>query len=213
MQAARVVQRTIGPEGHIVGTYDNNPSLSTIIYDVEFPDGTVKEYSANVIAENMLTQVDSEGFSTSMMNGIIDHKKDDSTAISKKDKYIVTRRGEKKLRKTTCGWRLLVQWKDGTESWVHLKDLKESHPVELAEYAKARDIADEAAFIWWVPYTLRKRDVILSAVNTRIRKTSHKYGIEIPTSVEHAYKLDLKNKNNFWRDSIKLEMHKLALKF
>ena len=33
------------------------------------------------------------------------------------------------------------------------------------------------AFIWWVPYTLRKRDIILSAVNKRIRKTTHKYGI------------------------------------
>jgi hypothetical protein len=125
----------------------------------------VKEYSANVIAENMLTQVDSDGFSTSLMEGIIDYRKDETTAVSKADMHIVMRRGQKKLRKTTVGWKLLVRWKDQSESWIHLKDMKESHPVEVAEFAKARGIADDPAFIWWAPYTLRKRDIILSAFN------------------------------------------------
>ena len=58
----------------MVGSYDENPFLNSIIYDVEFNDGTVKEYSANVVAKNMLTQVDSYGFSTNMMNGIIDDR-------------------------------------------------------------------------------------------------------------------------------------------
>jgi hypothetical protein len=53
-----------------------------------------------------------------------------------------------------------VKWADGTESWIPLKDLKESHPIETAKFAKARSIADEPAFAWWVPYTLRKRDII-----------------------------------------------------
>mgnify|MGYP001272535206 CR=1 FL=1 len=197
------------------GKYDDNPSLNSIIYDVEFPDGTVKEYSANVIAENMLTQVDSDGFTMTLMEGIIDHKVDAAAAaaVSKSDGYVTTRSGCKKLRITTCGWKLLVSWKDGSESWIHLKDLKESHPVELAEYAKARGIADEPAFIWWVPYTLRKRDIILSAVNKRIRKTTHKYGIELPTDAEHGHKIDAKNGNTFWRDSIDLEMRNNGVAF
>ena len=70
---------------------------------------------------------------------------------------MITCRGQKKLRITTCGWKLLVKWKDGSESWIHLKDLKEPHPVELAEYAKSRGIADEPVFIWWVPYTLKEK--------------------------------------------------------
>ena len=68
-----VLQRSIGPDGHIAGKYDDNPALNSIVYDVEFPDGNVKEYSANIIAENMLTQVDSYGFIMTMMEGIIDH--------------------------------------------------------------------------------------------------------------------------------------------
>ena len=41
--------------------------FTTIIYVEEFPDGQVKEYAANIIAENMLTQVDSDGMSTTLM--------------------------------------------------------------------------------------------------------------------------------------------------
>ena len=72
----------------------------------------------------MLTQVDSYGFSTTMMNVIIDHRKDEATAISNSNMYIVTQRGQSNIRKTTCGWSLLIQWKDETESWLPLKDLK-----------------------------------------------------------------------------------------
>jgi len=52
---------------------------------------------------------------------------------------------------------------------------------------------------------LRKQDIIISAVNSRVRRTSHKYGIEVPTSVKHAIEIDRKNKNTFWADVLKKE--------
>ena len=58
VQSARVLQRSVGPDGTIERSYDNNPLLNSMIYDLDFPDGTIREYSANIIAENMLTQVD-----------------------------------------------------------------------------------------------------------------------------------------------------------
>ena len=73
MVTGKVTQRTIGPDGQVTGTYYNNPYLNSTIYDVEFPDGQVKEYAANIIAENMLTQVDSDGMSTTLMEAIVDH--------------------------------------------------------------------------------------------------------------------------------------------
>ena len=42
MVTGKVTQRTIGPDGQVTGTYDNNPYLNSIIYDVEFPDGQIK---------------------------------------------------------------------------------------------------------------------------------------------------------------------------
>ena len=44
--------------------------------------------------------------------------------------------------------------------------MKESHSVEVTEYARARGIDKVPAFEWWVPHTLKKRQVILSALDT-----------------------------------------------
>ena len=54
----KVIGRSVEPDGTIIGSYDDNPMLNSFLYDVEFPDGQVKEYSANMLAENMLTRVD-----------------------------------------------------------------------------------------------------------------------------------------------------------
>jgi hypothetical protein len=56
--------------------------------------------------------------------------------------------------------------------------VKDFYPIELAEFAKALGIADEPAFAWWAPHTLRRRNVILSTVRARVWKKTHKYGIE-----------------------------------
>ena len=72
---AKVIRRSIGPDGKIVGAFNENPMLNTLVYDVEFPDGTVKQYAANVIAENVLSQVDSEGHHNQTLDRIIPHEK------------------------------------------------------------------------------------------------------------------------------------------
>jgi hypothetical protein len=90
-------------------------------------------------------------------------------AVPIEDKYLMTRSGQRRLSKTTQGWRFLVSWKDGTESWVKLAELKNSYPIELVEFAKALGIADDPTFVWWVPHTLRRRNAILSAVKARVR--------------------------------------------
>ncbi len=79
--------------------------LSSILYKVEFPDGRVKEYAAHVIVDNMLCQVDSEGFSTTMMEAIVDYRKDDATAVNKSDQYVITKKGQSHLRNSTVGWK------------------------------------------------------------------------------------------------------------
>ncbi len=53
-----------------------------------------------------------------------------------------------------------------TGTSVSLKVLNESSPLEVAKYATALGIAEESVFAWWVPYTLRKRDRIIAAINT-----------------------------------------------
>jgi hypothetical protein len=92
--------------------------------------------------------------------------------------------------------------------------LKESNPVDVAEYAVSRGIADEPAFRWWVPtYTLKKRDRIIAAINSRVKKKTHKYGLEVPTSIEHVRGIDAQNGDTCWQDAIDKEMYNVSVAF
>ena len=142
MAMGKVVRQSLDADGRMTGTYHDNHFLNTITYDEEFSNGQVKEYGANIIAENMLTQVDSDGYSLSLMDSIIDHLRDPSQAIPMEDKYITTKSGQKWLRKTMKGWKLLIKWKNKSKAWINLADMKEAHPVETAEYARARRISN-----------------------------------------------------------------------
>ena len=46
-----------------------------------------------------------------------------------------------------------------------------------------------------------------------MRKATHKYGIEIPTSVKHAEEIDKKNGNTLWQDAIRLEISNIGVAF
>ena len=111
---------------------------------------------------------------------------------------------------TTKGWELLVSWKDGSSSWVKLKDLKNSNPVEVAEYAVANRIQEEPAFVLWVKSVLRRHNSIVSKVKKKYWRTTHKHGVRVPTSksVQEALQLDEINGNTLWRDAINKEMSK-----
>jgi hypothetical protein len=56
----RVVKRAKGTSGEPIGRAHSNPLFDTREYVVEFTDGSTENYFANVIAECMYAQVDSE---------------------------------------------------------------------------------------------------------------------------------------------------------
>ena len=58
----KVLRRLVNKQGKVIGSPDENPILNTLIYDVEFLDGNIKKYSANVIAENVLVNFYSEAY-------------------------------------------------------------------------------------------------------------------------------------------------------
>ena len=159
----------------------------------------------------MIAQCDPDGNQHLLLESIVDHKSDD-TAIKHKDRYI-TVNNRKHHRKTTQGWTLCVEWKDGSSSWERLADLKESYPIQVAEYAQSKGIAEEPAFAWWTPYVLRRRDRIIASVKKRYHKRTHKFGIEIPKTVERALQIDKENGNNLWRDVIAKEMKNVRVAF
>ena len=62
MNKVKVVGWSKGNDGNIIGKYDSNPMLNTMVYDVYFPDIFIRKYGTNVISDNMYSQVDSEVF-------------------------------------------------------------------------------------------------------------------------------------------------------
>ena len=61
MTSGTVKQRSRTPGGDLFGKQNDNPILDTRSYDVEFEDGTIRGYTAKVIAENMISQCDPLG--------------------------------------------------------------------------------------------------------------------------------------------------------
>jgi hypothetical protein len=121
---AKVIGRKHDRDGNPIGVGHSNPLLDSHVYDVQFLDGHTGEFAANTIAENIYSQVDEEGNQFILLKEITDHCKDGS-AIAVDDKWI-QHGSNRHLRRTTQGWQLNVQWHDGTTSWEHLRNLKES---------------------------------------------------------------------------------------
>ena len=127
------------------------------MYEVEYQDGTKASLTANCIAENLFAQIYQEGNRHVLLDELIDYRVN-GHEVKLQDAFITTGTGTRRRCETTIGWDLLAQWKDGSTNWISLKDLKESHPVQTAEYAVVAKIAMEPAFAWWVPHRLKKRN-------------------------------------------------------
>ncbi len=50
-------------------------------------------------------------------------------------------------------------------------------------------------------------------MNSRLQKTSHKYGIKLPRSVKEAIEINRKNGNSFWADALNKEMGNVSVAF
>ena len=111
----------------------------------------------------MWSQCDAEGNQYLLLDAIVDFRKD-GHAVDRADGFIIEK-GRKTQRKTTKGWHLCVKWRDGTTLWERLTSLKESNPVDVAEFAIARGTDVEPAFAWWIPHVMKKRNRIIAAVN------------------------------------------------
>ena len=71
---AIVVNQSMDDNGKTIVSWNENPMLNTLVYECEFFDGTVNEYAANIITENIFLEADVYGHRDRMMTGITDHK-------------------------------------------------------------------------------------------------------------------------------------------
>ena len=162
-----------------------------------------------------MRKCDPDGNQYVLFDSIADYRRGPG-ALTMSSQKIVKDDGRTYKRRSTAGWELCVTWKDGSTSWEKLSDLKESHPVETAEYAVSQDIISEPAFNWWAPFVLKKRNRIISLVKqrqARYLKRNEKFGIRVPKFVEEAKLIDLENDNTAWQDAIAKEMKNVRVAF
>ena len=209
---ARVTKRLRDANGIPIGTANDNPLLDTRIYEVEYLDGHKAALAANTIAENLFAQIDAEGNRFLHLDAIADHRVN-GEEVKMPDAFITSHNGGKRRRETTKGWEILLQWKDGSTSWETLKDIKNTYPVQLAEYAIQKGISNEPAFAWWVPHVMKKKECIIAKVKSKYWSRTHKFGIRIPKDVEEAKRLDKENGNTLWWDAICKEMKNVRIAF
>ncbi len=194
----RVTSRKRDKDGNPVGLASANLILDMREYTFTIDDGDETILNANLITEAMYAQFNPDGNQFVLLDSIIDKRQLD-TAIRPSDQKVVRPNRWTYMKRSTIGWHVCCQWKDGPTSWENLADLKESHPLEMAEYAMTQDIDHKPVINWWVLYVLKKRDWIISLVckrTTRYLKRTHKFGIELPKTVKEALDLDRKNGNN-----------------
>jgi hypothetical protein len=211
IRSGKVVRRKRELDGTVRGGANANSMLDTRTYEIEFSGGRSDEYTDNLIAENMYAQCDIEGRQYNLMEGIVVHKTD-GHALESADMYI-KHGSNNKVRKTTKGCNLCVEWKYGTTSWDRLVDLKESNPVEFSEYAAAKILLDTPDFMWWAPHVLKKRSRSIAAVSKRNHKRTHKFGIGVPKNWDDCVRLDKENDNTIWQDVVSKEMKNVRIAF
>ena len=101
-QVGRVVGRLLDKDGKPVGSFNKDPLFDTRVYEVMFPDGTVQQYSSNLIAEAVYDQCNEDGRRHQFMDELVDYVKSPD-AIEKHDGYTVSKNGQRKKLKTTKG--------------------------------------------------------------------------------------------------------------
>ena len=135
--------------------------------------------------------MDDGGFDNTLFDSIIIHEFNPPFTDITQNENLVS--------KSTEGWKICLQWKDGSSSWHPMIDVKNSFPVQLADYAVFNQLQDTTGFSWWVKHTLKKKDSIIKAVHTRYLKRTHKFGLRLPKMVQEAYEIDQETGTDFWR--------------
>ncbi len=124
---AKVIGWKHDAKGNPIGKVHSNPIIDSRVYKVQFPDGNIEDYAANVIVENMYSQVDAEGHWHLLLDEIINHHQE-SNPIRINDNYIQGH-SNKTYLPTTIGWKVQVRWRDGTTSWNHF--IMQNGPIQF----------------------------------------------------------------------------------
>lgn len=128
---------------------NDNHVLDSRMYIIKMIDGVEMDLQHNFIAQNIFSQCDSEGRRFLLLDEIADvHCNNDAVKKDDDNAFTISKNGNKHPTITTKGREMLCTFKDQSQDWVPLKDMKASNPLETAVFSVARGIDKEPALLW-----------------------------------------------------------------
>ena len=92
LRKVKVVSRSKDGNDEIKHSCNHNLFLNNLIYVVEFPDGEIKEFSANISVENTHAQLDDDSNSMQILD-VIDDCSKDINSVGKADTRLLAKSG------------------------------------------------------------------------------------------------------------------------
>ena len=89
----------------------SNQIVNSWVYAVIFSDHAIQKYSEIFISENLYIQVDKKGHIYTLLDEIMDHRKDENE-VTQQEVYTEDSNGRRIIDITTKRWIFLVNWKD-----------------------------------------------------------------------------------------------------
>ena len=108
LENAVVKKRAVDVDDIPIGKANDNLVLDTRSYEVEFKDGTIEIIPANVLAENILSQVDENGHKQLLLEEVIYHRCNNDAMKKNNSKVTNPINGATYNMRTTKGWDLCV---------------------------------------------------------------------------------------------------------
>ena len=72
---AKIIRQSVYHNGKVIVSFNGNLLLNTLIYECKFPDGTIKEYAANITAKNIFNECNPYGHQDRNMLKLVNHKR------------------------------------------------------------------------------------------------------------------------------------------
>ena len=111
-----MLKRARDNDENVISRANEKPILDTRGYVVEFEDGEQIELATKTISHSMYAQRDPDRNQYVMFGLIVDFRSS-TTALCYADHKVLKADGRSFMRRTTAGWHLCIQWKDGSTSW------------------------------------------------------------------------------------------------
>jgi hypothetical protein len=77
----------------------------------------------------------------------------------------------------------------------------------------AHNLQDKPAFSWWIGDIQKQCKRIICAIENHYLKRTHKFGVQVPKSVEEALQIDRDTGTTLWHEAIQKEMKNNAIAF